>query len=53
MARPRVRDSMTHAAVTESTYMKAKMDRAPPVAATTAVMSAQSSRQMNQARRRG
>src|SRR6266581_3292292 len=53
MARPRVRESITHAAVTESTYRKAKIDREPPVAATTAVMSAESSRQMNHARRRG
>src|SRR5215470_16666924 len=41
------------AAVTERTYRKAKIDRAPPVAATTAVMRAESSRQMNQASRRG
>src|SRR6185369_13946164 len=40
MARPRVRDNITHAAVTESTYRKAKIDREPPVAATTAMMSA-------------
>jgi hypothetical protein len=40
MARPRVRDNITHAAVTESTYRKAKIDREPPVATTTAVMSA-------------
>src|SRR5207244_2623354 len=53
MARPRVRDSSTQAAVTESTYRKAKTDRVPPVAATTAVMSVVSSRQMSHAIRRG
>src|SRR5438445_648343 len=52
MARPRVRDSSTQAAVTESTYRKAKTDRVPPVAATTAVMSVVSSRQMSHAIRR-
>src|SRR5882672_7626575 len=53
MARPRVRDNSTQAAVTQSTYRNAKTERAPPVAATTAVMRAVSSRQMNQASRRG
>jgi len=53
MARPRVRDNSTQAEVTQSTYRRRKSERAPPVAATTAVMSAVSSRQMNHARRRG
>ena len=53
MASPRVRESITHAAVTESTYRKMKIERAPPVATTTAVMSAESSRQMNHASRSG
>src|SRR4029453_14005974 len=52
MASPRVRDSSTQAAVTHRTYRNVKIERGPPVAATTAVMSAVSSRQMNQVRRR-
>ncbi len=48
---PPVRDRRRQAAVTERTYRNAKIDRAPPVAATTAVTSAVSSRQTSHATR--
>src|SRR2546426_10727380 len=53
MTRLPVRERSTQAAVTSRTYRKARIDRPPPVAATTAVMRVASRRQRYHAARRG
>jgi hypothetical protein len=53
MARAPSRDSSTQAAVTSGTYRNARIDRGPPVAATTAVTSVASSTQRSRAAKRG